>query len=147
FPRLWFVVDEQNKKEFKTIEINSEAPLYISFISAFFFTIFILLAFIQILEVQIISKPFVSVLIWEKPPNFTLLGIIALLVSVLSYYISLPLHLIRGEYFKALFDIYRTKAEDLMSLSQSPIGLHELTTLRDKWAYLQYMFIICPVCG
>jgi hypothetical protein len=139
FPRIWFVVEEYNQKEFRTIEANSEAPLYISFVATVFACFYLSFFLINLMCGKIGVN--LSAIMWNHPPKFILWGLAALAVSVVFYRVSLPLHIVRGEHFKALFDLYRSAVEEKLSLSE------QLPTWRDKWAFLQYRKAICPKCG
>jgi hypothetical protein len=149
FPRLWFIIDEHNQKEFRTIETNSESPLYLSFVSGAFALLYLILAFIGILGGYI---GFAAPMVIQDSGSLgklILWGLSGISIAAISYYISLPLHIVRGEHFKALFDLYRKDLDERIPLPelQTFLKSDHPPTLRDKWAYLQYERIICPICG
>lgn len=57
------------------------------------------------------------------------------------YRLSLPFHRTNGEVFKSLFDVYRDKLLKLTSLPPN-----EAERWKAAWAYLQYLRIRCPKC-
>jgi hypothetical protein len=76
---------------------------------------------------------------WGSPLGWALLCLIG---GYAVYRVSLPLHRRNGEYFKAAFDVYRGNIVGMTETSRT-----EKERWQAAWAYLQYMYVLCPCCN
>jgi hypothetical protein len=149
FPRLWFIIEEHNQKEFRTIEIYSESPLYISFVAGVIALAYLLVILIKFIGISLGYEKLLSNFVPLSLSKLVLWDLASFATSVLFYYISLPLHVIRGDYFKALYDLYGEKLLEKMSVTKLATSLqnwNESPNWEDKLDYLLYRTLYCDTC-
>jgi uncharacterized paraquat-inducible protein A len=69
-------------------------------------------------------------------------GIASIAAGYAFYRVSLPFNRENGERFKAIFDLYRDRIQNLIELKPD-----EKALWKAAWAYLQYGLLCCANCG
>jgi len=138
WPRLWLMVDKDQREEISKSWAIADGLLSLSAVS--FLAGLLWLGAFTGAETGLLGPR------WF-PVGDTLAGSIMavtgwLVLGYALYRLSLPFHRQNGEIFKSLFDLYRDKLKKMTSLAP-----HEAELWRAAWAYLQYLRIPCPECG
>ena len=96
-----------------------------------------LLAFLFKLLVTSVGGPaFLNniALSWPVLPFLAMGALLSLIAFYLVYRLSIPLHRRNGEYFKSLFDVFRSELQDMKAISEE-----EMAEWQKAWLYLQYL--------
>jgi hypothetical protein len=134
--RIWLIIDDKTRKEIDRNWAQADCLLYCSFVFLVSFLIYlVLILYCAFFPVQVLIFPL---------PSFAVL--IPLLIgslagSYITYIISIPWHRCHGEYFKALFDVFREKILNKFENIES-----EKAAWEKAQTYLQYLKIKCPKC-
>ncbi|MGA2903729.1 MAG: hypothetical protein ABSD98_07855 [Candidatus Korobacteraceae bacterium] len=138
WPRLWLMVDKDQKEEIGKSWAIADGILNLSAVS-FLAGLFWLGAFTGAKLGLLRSR-------WFPVGDAFVESIAAVagwfVLGYVLYRLSLPFQRKNGEIFKSLFDLYRDKLKKMTSLAP-----RESELWRAAWAYLQYLRIPCPNCG
>lgn len=138
WPRLWLVIDKDQKEEIGKSWAIADGLLNLSAVSVLA-GLFWLAAFTGA-EFELLGSR------WFPVGDALFESIVAIagwfVLGYALYRLSLPFHRQNGEIFKSLFDLYRDKLRKMTSLAPRESELWEAA-----WAYLQYLRIPCPNCG
>jgi hypothetical protein len=149
WPRIWLILDNEQRKEINTIWAEADCAIYLSFV---FFWISVLYFLIWTLDyfnipTQIfgpIFRPLDKLGVFAPsfiPIILLLLGVVILGLSYSFYRISLQLHVRNGSYFQSVFDLHRKKLRELLEISESDADFWKTT-----WSYLKYGLKKCDAC-
>ncbi len=142
--RIWLKLPESVQKEYGLVSAEAQWLVYtsvvlcISAVLYFGYTVLTLLA-------RYFELPFLTVagldsaLVWAPG----LLVLLSLAGSYLAYRFSINAHRRVGEYFKSIFDDFRSE----LKVASAPEAASEKPQYRDAWAYLQYSLKRCPNCN
>jgi hypothetical protein len=126
--RLWLSLDKDVRQEIDAAWAATDTLLYTSAASFFVGVIYLATAILMPL-----STALMVVDSGELPFRYAALGLAALLIGLLLYLWSLPGHLANGEMFKSVFDLYRSRIENL-----SVPTAQEKSRWRQTFERLQY---------
>jgi len=142
--RLWFKLPEEVASHLDLVSAEADCLIYTSFV----FLLSALLYSVASL-VRWAASYFLSPIVFEQMssslplPIFSVASaLLSLAVFYLIYRFSIPSIRRNGEYFKAIFDLYR---DEIKTMTKTPT--EELAKWKKGWSYLQYLVVQCPNCG
>jgi hypothetical protein len=138
WPRLWFVVEKDQKEEIAKTWAVADGLLNLSAVS-FLAGLLWLSAFLGV-EAALLGPRWLPIKDSSIGLSAAILGWFGLGYAL--YRVSLPFHRQNGQIFKSLFDLYRDRLRKMTSLVP-----HEEALWTATWAYLQNLQIPCPQCG
>jgi hypothetical protein len=138
WPRLWLIVDKDNRDDISKSWIVADGLVNLSAVSWIACLVWAAVACGSLFhlwkpEHLPVHNNFSRT--WAAIGGWFILG-------YFFYRLSLSFHRSNGEVFKSLFDIYKDKLSKLTSLAPN-----EGERWKAAWAYLQYLRIKCPKCG
>ena len=141
--RLWLKLPKDVTDYLDLVWAETECLLHTSFIFLLSSLLY-LLAFLLKLLVTFVGGP-ASVndiaLAWPVVPLLVMGALLSTVAFYLVYRLSIPLHRRNGEYFKSLFDVFRSEIQDMTDISEE-----EMAKWQKAWLYLQYRRLRCPHC-
>ena len=133
FPRIWMQLEKERKEEIDASWSKADGLLSLSAVSFLGGTLWICAVVLRMAGLSILEP---------RPPLEDFLvgissGLSLFVLGYLLYRISLGFHVLSGETFKAIFDLYRERLEPM-----SKFGPDESERWKTTWAYLQYLTLI-----
>lgn len=136
FPRIWMRMEKEKKKEIDGGWAVADGFLSLSAAAAGGGVLWVLAGVLGAFDLFWWHVPF-------GDSGKSILGGVGLLIlAYLFYRVSLPFHLQNGEIFKAIFDLYRSKAWPMTEIAPG-----ELQAWDRAWLYYQHRRLVCRVCG
>lgn len=134
--RIWLAMDKEKREQVDAEWSVADGFLGLSAVSFCGGIIWISAAVLKYLSLPLPHVPF------GAPKGSAIGGIILLALGYGFYRLSLPFHRSNGETFKAIFDLYRVRIQEMLRL-----GPAEFAAWENTWAYLQYLLVSCASCG
>ena len=142
--RLWFKLPKEVASHLDLVWAEADCLTYTSFV-------FLLSALLYLVAslARWAASYFASPIAFEQmisalpPPAFSVArALLSLAAFYLIYKFSIPIIRRNGEYFKAIFDLYRGEIKTM-----TEIPTDELAKWKNSGGYLQYLYVQCPNCG
>jgi ribosomal protein S27E len=139
--RIWLTLDKNVKEKIDIESARADFAVYSSFLFYVSFLLHLLFCGFKLLQ-QILKLDLFSLPSW---PVLLLLADVSLILGILFYMLSCPLHRFYGEYFKSLFDLHKNT---VLELGQYPEE-NQRKRIDHATRFLQYHLIECPnhECG
>jgi len=131
--RVWFVMENERKKEVDASWSIADGLLALSAVSFGGSLLWFVAGLVQLVS-------FLHLLFRSSISPFGG-GLLLLLLGYIFYRLSLPYHRANGEIFKAIFDLYRDRISAMTRL-----GTAESMKWEGTWSYLQYLKVACMSC-
>jgi hypothetical protein len=128
--RLWLRVDKDVREEIDRTWASTDALMYLAFGSAVLGVVYWISLAVSLVTAALGSPTLAT----AEQPRYLVGGAALLLISYVPYRLSIPGHLVNGELYKSLFDVFRSVLKkDLATPSAS-----ERDEWNALWAGLQY---------